>query len=69
MLAGVWQRIHEANLQGLREHDKIMWDRACVDAASVPARAGGEHMGRTRPIVANSAANIICWWMSAGFHW
>ena len=23
-----------------------MWDRACVDAASVPAPAGGEHTGR-----------------------
>jgi transposase len=46
MLAGVWQRIHEAVLRRLREHDQIMWDRACVDAASVPAPAGGEHTGR-----------------------
>jgi len=46
MLAGVWQRIHEAILRRLREHDQIMWDRACVDAASVPAPAGGEHTGR-----------------------
>jgi len=46
MLAGVWQRIHEAILRRLREHDQIMWDRACVDAASVPAPTGGEHTGR-----------------------
>jgi transposase len=46
MLAGVWQRVHEAILRRLREHDQIMWDRACVDAASVPAPAGGEHTGR-----------------------
>jgi len=46
MLAGVWQRIHEATLRRLREHDQIMWDRACVDAASVPAPAGGEDTGR-----------------------
>jgi len=46
MLAGVWQRIHEALFRRLREHDQIMWDRACVDAASVPAPAGGEHTGR-----------------------
>lgn len=46
MLAGVWQRIHEAILRRLREHDQIMWDRACVDAASVPAPARGEHTGR-----------------------
>jgi transposase len=46
MLAGVWQPIHEAILRWLREHDQIMWDRAYVDAASVPAPAGGEHTGR-----------------------
>ena len=46
MRAGVWQRVHEAILRRLREHDQIMWDRACVDAASVPAPAGGEHTGR-----------------------
>jgi transposase len=46
MLVGVWQRIHEAILRRLREHDQIMWDRACVDAASVPAPAGGEYTGR-----------------------
>ena len=46
MQAGVWQHIHEALLRRLREHDQIMWDRASVDAASVPAPAGGEHTGR-----------------------
>ncbi|MBQ5942681.1 transposase [Massilia sp. AB1] len=35
-----------AVLRQLREHDQIMWDRASVDAASVPAPAGGEHTGR-----------------------
>ena len=39
VLAGVWQRIHEAILRRLRERDQIMWDRACVDAASIPAPA------------------------------
>jgi transposase len=37
---------HEAILRRLREHDQIMWDRASVDAASVPTPAGGEHTGR-----------------------
>lgn len=46
ILTGFWQRIHEAILRRLREHDQIMWDRASVDAASVPAPAGGEHTGR-----------------------
>lgn len=46
MQAGVWQRVHEAVLRHLRKHDQIMWDRASVDAASVPAPSGGEHTGR-----------------------
>lgn len=46
MLAGVWQRIDEEVHRRLREHDQIMWDRASVDAASVPAPAGGEQTGR-----------------------
>jgi hypothetical protein len=46
MQAGVWKRVHEAILRRLREHDQIIWDRASVDAASVPAPAGGEHTGR-----------------------
>lgn len=29
-----------------REHDQILWDRASIDAASVPAPFGGEHTGR-----------------------
>ena len=40
MLAGVWQHIHEAFLRRLQEHDQIMWDRACVDAASVYTAVG-----------------------------
>lgn len=46
MAAGIWQRVHEAVLRRLREHHQIMWDRASVDAASVPAPFGGEHTGR-----------------------
>lgn len=46
MHAGVWQRVHEAVLHRLREYDQIMWERASVEAASVPAPFGGEHTGR-----------------------
>ena len=46
MQAGVWQSIHEAILSRLRECDQIEWDRACIDAASVPSPRGGEHTGR-----------------------
>lgn len=67
MLAGVWQRIHEAILRRLREHDQIMWERACVDAASVPAPAGGEDTGRNPTDRGKLGCNTICWWMSVGF--
>ena len=60
MKAGVWQRIHEAVLRRLREHDQIMWDRACVDAASVPAPGVGSIRAAIRPIAVSSAANTIC---------
>jgi transposase len=46
MLAGVWQRIHEAILRRRREYDQIEWERASIDAASVPSPLGGEHTGR-----------------------
>jgi len=69
MRAGVWQHVHEAILRRLREHDQIMWDRACVDAASVPAPAGASTQAETQAIAANSEANTICWSMSVGYHW
>jgi transposase len=46
MKAGIWQRIHEAILRRLREYDQIEWDRASIDAASVPSPFGGKHTGR-----------------------
>jgi transposase len=46
MLAGVWQRIHEAILRRLREYGQIAWDRASLDAASVPSSFRGEHTDR-----------------------
>jgi transposase len=58
--ASVWHRIHEAVLRRLREHDQIMWDRACIDAASVPALQLANIRAETRSIVASSAANTIC---------
>lgn len=45
MQAGVWQQVHEALLRRLRECDRIEWDRASIDAASVPSPSGGEDTG------------------------
>lgn len=46
LLPEVSRRIREAVLQRMREHNQIMWDQACADAATVPVPAGGKHMGR-----------------------
>ncbi|MEG0149778.1 MAG: transposase, partial [Comamonas sp.] len=35
--AGVWQRLHQAMLMRLREHDQIDWSRASIDGSSVPS--------------------------------
>ncbi|PRY41292.1 IS4 family transposase [Umezawaea tangerina] len=39
--AGVWQRLHEVMLAGLREADRIDWFRAVVDSSHVRALEGG----------------------------
>ena len=58
--AGIWQSGREAVLRRLREHDQIMWDRACADAASVPAPAHRAGL-RRRGI----SARIACYGMES----
>jgi|SRR6187455_3455295 len=57
--AGVWERLHLALLQRLREHDQVDWSRASIDAASVASPRGARKPAQTRPIEENSAANAI----------
>ena len=38
--AGVWQRLHHLLLNRLGEADRIDWERAALDSASVPAPGG-----------------------------
>ena len=35
--AGVWDKLHQAMLVRLREHDQIDWSRASIDGSSVPS--------------------------------
>ena len=44
--AGIWDKIHRALLNKLREAEKIDWSRAVVDSASIRALLGG---GKNRP--------------------
>ena len=55
--AGVWDRLHRALLDRLGEADRIDWERACLDSASVPAKRGARRWDRTRPIAARWAPN------------
>lgn len=53
--AGVWDRLHQTLLDRLGESDRIAWERACLDSASIPAKKGATKSGPTRPIAPNQA--------------
>ena len=55
--AGVWDRLHRTLLDHLGDADRIDWERASLDSASVPAKRGATRSDRTRPIAASPAPN------------
>ncbi len=55
--AGVWDRLHQTLLDRLGDTDRIDWERACLDSASVPAKRGATTSARIPPIAANRARN------------
>ena len=57
--AGVWQQLHLAMLQHLREYDQIDWGRASIDGSSVPSPRGARKQAPTPQIEANSAPKDI----------
>ena len=54
---GVWERLHQALLQRLRQYDQIDWSRASIDGASVSSPRGARTQAPTRPTGASSAAS------------
>jgi transposase len=56
---GVWKRLHRALLDRLGEADQIDWERACLDAASIPAKRGARRPARTRRIAANRGRSAM----------
>jgi transposase len=48
--AGVWEELHRALLDRLGEADRIEWERASLDSASVPAKRGDRRPARIRRI-------------------
>jgi transposase len=48
--AGVWEELHRVLLDRLGEADRVEWERASLDSASVPAKRGGRRPARIRRI-------------------
>ena len=48
--AGVWEELHRVLLDRLGEADRIDWERASLDSASVPAKRGAKEPARIRRI-------------------
>jgi transposase len=44
--AGVWERLQQVLLDRLGEADQIEWERASLEAASIPAKMGGNKVGK-----------------------
>jgi transposase len=47
---GVWEELHRVLLDRLGEADRIDWERASLDSASVPAKRGAKEPARIRRI-------------------
>jgi transposase len=59
--AGVWEELHRTLLDRLGKADRIDWERASLDSASVPAPGGPQRPARIRRIRANRARSATLW--------
>jgi len=59
--AGVWERLHRRLLDRLGETDRIDWERASLDSASVPAPGGAKRPARILRTRANRARSATLW--------
>src|SRR5215212_5856354 len=59
--AGVWERLHRRLLDRLGEADRIDWERASLDSASVPAPGGAKRPARILRTRANRARSATLW--------
>ncbi len=66
---GVWDRLHRTLLDRLGDGDRIDWERASLDSASVPAKRGATRSDRTRPIAASPAPSATSSPIGGGFRW
>ena len=59
--AGVWEELHRVLLNRLGEADRIDWERASLDSASVPAKRGDKAAVRIRQIREKRARSAMLW--------
>ena len=59
--AGVWEQLHKVLLDRLGEADRIDWERASLDSASIPAKRGARKPERIRRIREKRAPSAILW--------
>jgi transposase len=59
--AGVWERLLGVLLDRLGEADRIDWERASLDSASIPAKKGAEKPAQIRRIRGNRERSAILW--------
>ena len=59
--AGVWEELHRVLLDRLGEADRVEWERASLDSASVPAKRGAKEPARIRRIRERRARSAMLW--------
>ncbi len=59
--AGVWESLYQVLKDRLGKTDKVDWERASLDSASVPAKKGAQRPARIRRIEGNRARSVILW--------
>lgn len=53
--AGVWEALHQTLLKHRQYADRLDWDRACMDGASIKAKKGDRPLAPTRRTAAGQA--------------
>ena len=59
--AGVWERLLSVLLDRLGGDDQIVWERASLDSAIIPAQRGAQRPERIRRIRGNRARSATLW--------
>ena len=57
----MWEELHRVLLDRLGEADRVDWERASLDSASMPAKRGAEEPTRIRRIRERRARSAMLW--------